>query len=145
MSTGWKKPRNVKPLTVIVKVPVPVFPAASVAEQVTVVVPKPKSDPDGGVQVADRGPSTTSRADSPPYVTVAPLMLVGPVVMFAGVVMAGAVVSWTITLNDALDVLPALSIAVHPTLVVPKTKVLPEVGEHRTATLPSTRSVAEAL
>ena len=48
--------------TVIVPVPVPVLPAASVAWQVTVVAPSPKRLPDGGTQVGVSGPSTLSTA-----------------------------------------------------------------------------------
>ena len=41
--------------TVTVNVPVPTFPAASVAVQVTVVVPTEKLDPEGEEQVASIG------------------------------------------------------------------------------------------
>src|SRR5689334_6243892 len=57
--------------TVIVPVPVPVLPAASVAVQVVAVTPSGKRLPDGGTQVGVSGPSTLSSALAA-YVTVAP-------------------------------------------------------------------------
>jgi hypothetical protein len=50
--------------TVTVKVPEVAFPAASVAVQLTVVVPIGKVEPDAGVQIAATGPSIASRADA---------------------------------------------------------------------------------
>ncbi|MEP6469826.1 MAG: hypothetical protein ABJC24_08660, partial [Chloroflexota bacterium] len=51
--------------TVIVKVAVPVLPAPSVAEQVTVVAPRAKVEPDAGVQDVETEPLTASVADAP--------------------------------------------------------------------------------
>ena len=48
--------------TLTVKLPVAVLAAASVAEHCTVVTPKGNKEPDGGVHVADMGPSTLSTA-----------------------------------------------------------------------------------
>jgi len=61
--------------TVIVKLPVAVLPCVSDAEQFTVVGPKPNVDPDAGLHVTGREPSTLSFADAK-YVTTAPAALV---------------------------------------------------------------------
>jgi len=57
----------------------------------------------------------------------------------------GGVVSCTVTVNDAVLVLPAASVAVHITVVVPNEKVEPEAGEHVTGIEPSKLSVAVAV
>jgi hypothetical protein len=49
-------------------------------------------------------------------------------VMFDGRLSVGLVVSWTVTLNEAVAVLPAPSVAVHETGVVPRPKVVPDPG-----------------
>ena len=51
----------------------------------------------------------------------------------------------TATLNVAVPVLPAASVAVHSTLVSPTRNRVPDAGAQLTATLPSTRSLADAL
>ena len=50
--------------TVITKLPVAVLPLRSEAEQITVVVPSANIDPDGGVHVTGRCPSTLSFAEA---------------------------------------------------------------------------------
>jgi hypothetical protein len=75
--------------TVIVNVATTVFPAASVAVQVTVVVPFAKNDPELGVQETLATP-TLSVAVGAAYVTVAPVALVAWTSMFAGTVIFGA-------------------------------------------------------
>ena len=50
--------------TVTVKLPEAMFPAASVAEHDTVVLPIGKVDPDAGVQTTATGPSIASRAEA---------------------------------------------------------------------------------
>jgi hypothetical protein len=62
-------------LTVTVNVPDAVFPAASLAEQVTMVVPIGKVDPEAGAQVTERFPLTASTAVAM-NVTTAPAALV---------------------------------------------------------------------
>ena len=57
----------------------------------------------------------------------------------------GAVVSVTLTLKEPEAVLPAASLAVQVTTVVPRAKTLPEAGVHETATDPSTASFAVAV
>jgi hypothetical protein len=54
----------VESATVTVKLPDPTLPWASVAVQVTVVVPIGNADPDAGAQLMARAPSTTSDADA---------------------------------------------------------------------------------
>src|SRR5688572_6242346 len=58
--------------------------------------------------------------------------------------MAGAVVSCTVIRNEPVLVCSLESMAKQVTVVVPKSKVLPEAGVQVTGTLPSTISVAEA-
>jgi hypothetical protein len=56
----------------------------------------------------------------------------------------GAVVSTTVTLKVPLAVLPAASVALQLTTVVPKAKRLPEAGAHDGVIGPSTASLALA-
>src|SRR5438309_11139736 len=72
----------------MVNEPLPVFPAASVAVQFTVVVPMWKRLPDGGLHdTFDIGSSPV--AVTPRYVTKAPSKLVGKTVIGRGTVMTG--------------------------------------------------------
>ena len=71
----------------------PVFPFASVALTVTVVVPIGNVEPDGGAAVGVMAPSTVSVASASVNVTGAPEGPVASAVMFAGTVTTGAVVS----------------------------------------------------
>src|SRR5437879_5280894 len=71
--------------TVTLKLLLAVFPWASVAEQVTVVVWIANVDPDAGAQVTGRLPSTLSLAVGLVYVTTAPLGPAASTVTFAGV------------------------------------------------------------
>ena len=50
--------------TVTLKLPFAVFPAASEAEQLTVVVPITKVEPEAGKQLMGTGPSTASLAEA---------------------------------------------------------------------------------
>jgi hypothetical protein len=59
--------------------------------------------------------------------------------------MLGDVVSVTVTVKLLLVVLPALSVAVQVTVVLPRAKVAPEAGEQLGVTAPSTKSVAVAV
>jgi hypothetical protein len=74
--------------------------------------------------------------------TVLPEALVASSVMLDGSVNVGAVVSLTVTVNDAVPVLPAASVAEQLTVVVVIGKVEPEAGVHVAGTVPSTLSVA---
>jgi len=73
---GEMAPRE-KSVTVTVNVVgIALFPCASVALQVTVVVPGGKIEPEGGEQVTGSVPSTKSVAVGLAYVTTAPVVLV---------------------------------------------------------------------
>ena len=58
-----------------------------------------------------------------------------------GAVTSGAVVSSTVTVKSSVVALPASSVAVHSTVVVPRAKVLPLTGAQERVTLSSTRSL----
>jgi len=76
---------------------------------------------------------------------VAPVALVASTVAFAGTVTTGPVVSVTVTVNVLVPMLAWLSVALHVTVVAPNGNVAPLAGVQLTATLPSSRSVAEAV
>lgn len=54
----------------------------------------------------------------------------------------GAVVCCTVTVKELLDELPALSVALQVTVVIPSAKVLPDAGVQDTVSVPSILSVA---
>ena len=144
IGSGTVRTGGVVSITVTWNNPVTVFPWESEAEQTTFVVTKTgKVDPEAGEHVTATGPSTRSVADAE-YVTTAPLGPVAEAVISAGSVSAGAVVSWTVMMEDAEPTLPAASVALHITVVVPKGKVEPELGEQIAVTEPLTMSVADA-
>jgi hypothetical protein len=108
-------------------VQVAILPEASVAVQVTVVVPTGKVEPDGGLQTAV----------TPGQLSVAVTMkLTGPLVvaigqettatafMLPGQVITGGVLSVTVTVNEHIG--PAVVVQV--TVVVPTGKQPPEAG-----------------
>ena len=93
------------------------LPAASVAEQLTVVVVIANVEPEAGVHVTGTGPSTLSVAVTV-KVTTAPDGLVASAVMLEGTVITGGVVSEgggleivRLNIADAGDMFPALSVA----------------------------------
>ena len=106
-------------LTVTVKLQVLVRPTASVAVEVTVVVPFGKVDPEAGVELMVTVPGQLSVAVTV-NVTTAP-HVPGSVdrTIFAGQVIVGGVTSFTRTVNEQVAVLPASSVAVHITVVPP--------------------------
>ena len=120
------------------------MPAASVAEQVTVVVPSGNVEPDAGEQEAATEPDTVSVAEAE-KLTTAPEGPVASTVILAGTVTVGGVVSTTDTLKLALPVFPAASVAEQLTAAAPRAKVEPEAGEQLGVRGPSTRSLAEAV
>jgi hypothetical protein len=117
---------EVTSLTTTANEPLVVFPAASVAEHATDVVPSGKVEPDGGVQVGNRdvGPSAAVAVN----VTVVPAAALTVRVIVAGSVSVGGVVSETVTVKDAEPVLPTASVAVQTTVVTPSGKLEPELG-----------------
>src|ERR1043165_6621910 len=121
-------------LIVTVKVQALVLPLASVAVQVTVVVPLVNVEPLAGAQikVAPGQPSVTmgaanSRTCSHPPGAVLVTTLAGPVI-------AGGSVSLTVTLKMQFVVLPLASVAVHVTGVAPWANVEPLAGAHTKVT-----------
>lgn len=113
--------------TVTVKLPEATFPAASAAEQLTTVTPSGKTLPDVRVHVGVTAPPTMSRAVAV-KVTALPCGPVASTVMLAGTVTTGGLLSRTVTSNDPVPVLLALSVAEHVTVVVPSRNVDPEAG-----------------
>src|SRR5262249_40442664 len=77
-------------------------------------------------------------------VATAPAGPVASDTMPAGTLTLGGVVSCTVTLNEALPVLPAASLAVQVTLVVPNENVEPDAGLHAGITFASSGSLAVA-
>lgn len=78
--------------------------------------------------------------------TTAPLGDVASWEMSAGMdPIAGGVVSCTVTVNVAVEWLPAASVAVQVTVVVVIEKVDPDAGAHVTPTEPETASLADGL
>src|SRR2546422_4363482 len=130
--------------TVTVKVLVPMLAWLSVAVHVTVVGPNGNVDPLAGVQFAATLPSSRSVAEAV-KVNTAPAALVASTVAFAGTVTTGPVVSFTVTVNDSALWLPCASVALQVTVVGPNANVAPLAGVQLVATLPSRRSVAEAV
>src|SRR5438093_360868 len=117
-------------LTVTVKMQLEWLPLASVAVQVTELVPLAKLEPDAG----------THRTEPPGQLSVnenakltllahcpgAVLTVIGP-----GQLGTGRSVSVTVTVKVQFELLPLASVAVHTTLVVPLAKIEPEAGRHR--------------
>ena len=64
--------------------------------------------------------------------------------MSAGTVTVGLVWSCTSMVKVAVPVLPAASVALQVTVLMPRAKVLPEAGVQVTGRLPLTRSLALA-
>ncbi|MCI0745299.1 MAG: hypothetical protein L0Y58_07830, partial [Verrucomicrobia subdivision 3 bacterium] len=101
-----------------------VFPLASVAVQVTVLVPTAKFDPLAGSQ-ATSTPEQLSLAIAS-KVTVRVQELVAFVTMLAGQPIDGGCVSLIVTVKLHSAVLPDASVAVQSTVVTPLAKVPPE-------------------
>jgi hypothetical protein len=141
MSAGTLTEGLVVSLTVTVNEPEAVLPRVSDVEQLTVVVPSGNVEPEAGVQLTDRVPSTRSVAVAV-NVTILPDALVASAMMFDGSVRVGAVVSLTVIVNDAVPVFPAASVAEQLTVVVVIGKVEPDAGLHVAVIEPSTLSVA---
>jgi hypothetical protein len=100
------------------------------AGNVPPVAETPLTPDDEDEQVGAKEPLTESVAVTE-YVTaaVAPLVVV---VMSAGTIRLGAVVSLTVTVNVAVALLPAASVAVQVTVVLPSANMEPEAGRHTT-------------
>jgi hypothetical protein len=139
------QPAEVTSLTVTVNEQVPVFPALSVAEHVTVFTPMLKVVPEEGLQVGVMAPSQLSLAVAVNFTTTpveheAAFVVIGP-----GQVTTGFSQSFTVTQNEQVPVFPALSVAEHVTVVFPTLKIEPEAGLQVGVTMPSQMSLADAL
>src|SRR5512136_3465016 len=88
--------------TVTVKLALPWFSAASVAVQVTVVVPTGNVAPEAGLQTGVRTPSTLSKAVAV-NMTTAPDASVAGTLILLGTVTTGSVVSGGGTRSDSYD------------------------------------------
>jgi hypothetical protein len=135
-------------VTVTVNEAVPVLPAASVAEQVTDVVPTGNVVPEAGVQATAGAAGPPESVAVAEKVTAAPAALEAPTVMLAGTVTTGAVESTTLTVNDAVPVLAvgvAVSVAEQVTVVVPGENSEPDARLHVTGRGPDTASLAVAV
>ena len=130
--------------TVTVNDPVALLPRVSDAEHNTVVVPSGNVEPEAGVQITVREPSTKSVAEAT-KLTIAPDALEASTVILDGSVSLGAVMSLTVTVNEAVPVLPAESVAEQLTVVVDIGNVEPEAGVQVGVKAPSMLSVAVAV
>jgi hypothetical protein len=119
--------------TVTVNVQVAVLPAASVAVDVTVVVPTGKKLPDAGT-LTTVTPGQLSLAVTLKLTTAPHWFGLFETVILAGQVIAGGCVSFTVTVNVQEVALPAASVAVDVTVVVPTGKKLPDAGTLTTVT-----------
>jgi hypothetical protein len=94
-------------VTVTVKLALPVFPCASVAEQVTVVEPIAKDDPEAWSQLTATAPSMLSVAEAEKVTATGPSVVVVAVTAEPGTVTTGGVVSMSVTWTVKL-LLPVL-------------------------------------
>jgi hypothetical protein len=128
-----------------VKLQVPVFDAASVAVQVTVVTPTGNVDPEAGEQATAASPVHESVAVGVANSTAASHCPVGASAStLAGQAIAGPVVSATVTAKEQEAELSAVSVAVQVTVVVPSAKVDPDAGTQTTEAVPQL-SAAEGV
>src|ERR1043166_5544409 len=116
--------------TVTLKVQLEVLPPASVAVQVTVLMPLAKLDPEAGThRIEPPGQLSVSVARKLTLLAHWPgavLTVIGP-----GQPGTGRSVSLTVTVKVQLEVLPLASGAGHTTLVVPFANLEPDAGTHR--------------
>src|SRR2546428_5403096 len=123
---------------------VPVLPCASVALQVTLVVPSGNIEPEGGLQVTSAiGPSRLSVAVRVgKFVTEPPGPFASRVLLDGTPVRTGAVWSTrtTVTVKLPEAVLPCPSFAEQFTVVVPIANELPDAGLQDGASDPPTSS-----
>jgi hypothetical protein len=109
------------------------LPEASVAVQVTAVVPTGNAVPDAGVQeVVTPGQLSLAVGEKVTMAEQTPTPAI--VEMLDGQAMVGFSLSLTVTLNEQLAVLPLVSVAVQLTGVVPFGKEEPDDGVQATVT-----------
>ena len=126
-------------LTVIIKSLVPVFPALSVALHCTLVWPRGNVDPDGGLQLTLKGPSTMSVAFELKF-TVLPKGPVASRMRSLGTNTVGGVVSLTVIEKDFVVLDPS---ALHKISEVPIGKIDPDAGLQSTVIFFPDASVAD--
>jgi len=132
-------------ITVTVNEQLPVFDDVSVAVQVTVVMPRGKVVPEGGVQVGVIAPSQLSKAVAV-NVTLTEHIPAGEFIEIgAGQVTTGASSSLTVTVNEQEPTFDDVSVAVHITVVMPLGNVAPDAGVQTGVIDPSQLSVAVAV
>src|ERR1043165_4605666 len=104
------------------------LPAASLAEQMTRFVPSAKAEPEGGLQTGALGPSQLSRAAKSQVAVEVQASCAFVSTRSGGQVIVGACASRTTTRKLQSPTLPAASVAVHRTVVVPTGKQEPGGG-----------------
>lgn len=129
--------------TITLKLPLTALPLESDAEHATEVVAIANVLPEGGIHVTVNEPSTISFAVAV-KLTTAPAALVASTVMSAGSNRVGAVVSCTVMVKLPALELPAWSVEVQETVVIPSGKVEPELCEHPKIGAGSRLSLADA-
>jgi hypothetical protein len=120
-------------VTVIIKLQLAVLPDPSVAVQFTVVAPLENVAPDGGTQTTV-GVENASVASAVKFTTVEHAPGSALRVMSAGQLIIGGSESTTVTLKLLVRVLPAASVAILLTMVVPSGKDEPDGGLVTTVT-----------
>jgi hypothetical protein len=130
--------------TVTVKLHIERLPAWLVAVQKTVVVPRGKIEPEGGVQTAV-APGAVSTTAGGGYVNVAEHTPgFASRTTLAGQLIVGDLPSLTVMTKAQADELPAASVAEQFTVLAPSGKAVPDGGRHIVAA-PGQLSVAEAV
>jgi len=138
-----KSPVSTGALTRTVNCAVARFPALSVAEHETEVEPTAKTVPLAGAHVTAGELGPTASVAVGEKLTDAPLPST-PAAETSWTLICGGVVSRTDTVNAAVAMLPAASVAVHDTLVAPTANREPLAGAHDTSgELGATSSVAD--
>jgi hypothetical protein len=130
--------------TVTVNEQVAVLFDASVTVQSTVVVPFGNTEPDAGAQTVV-APGQLSFMVGLKVTTAEQLPGSVLTVMLAGHVIVGGILSTTVTVNEQLAVLPAASLAVQVTVVVPMAKAAPLAGAQTAAPTPGQLSVGVGI
>src|SRR5262245_15739517 len=116
--------------------------AASLTEQVTVVVPLGNAVPLAGTQVTAPTPGQLSDAVAANVVTAVHTPGSVPLVMFEGQEIAGGCRSLMVTVNEQDPAFPLASVAEQVTVVVPLGKLEPDGGVQVTVPTPGQLSVA---
>ena len=119
---------NSRSLTMTLKLQEALFPLASVAVQVTVLVPLLKLDPLGGTHAFVAPEQLSLTVGAAKFTTRAHKPGAVLVVMSVGHVMAGKSLSLTVTVKEQALVLPLVSLAVQVTVVTPLLNVEPLRG-----------------